>query len=227
MPDRSTAQYTSASTTRHVLPQLPYIELAERITRMRDDEQFDLDADVLAPAAAKLRAHYAALLTSADAAQRELAMVQLRRLNRQRDQATRLPEPAQRCMSSLDLAGLVESVVGPLRRRSNGTLCGPCAWHSSKSGTCLVIWPSEGRWWCSSCRRSGDALAWLMLTSGLSYTEARKQLGLPAPRPCRCHAAPSSPPRHSVTLPDTWRPSAATLPEGWHPADPLPDGCRP
>jgi hypothetical protein len=29
--------------------------------------------------------------------------------------------------------------------------------HDSQSGTCLVAWPEEGRWWCSSCKASGDA----------------------------------------------------------------------
>jgi hypothetical protein len=29
--------------------------------------------------------------------------------------------------------------------------------HDSKSGTCLVVWPGEGRWWCSSCKAGGDA----------------------------------------------------------------------
>src|SRR5919106_5126724 len=45
-----------------------------------------------------------------------------------------------------------------LKARSNGTYVGGHPHrHSSKSGTCLVVWAEEGRWYCSSCGAKGDA----------------------------------------------------------------------
>ena len=66
-----------------------------------------------------------------------------------------------------------------LVHRGSEVWVGPCPWHSSKSGTCLVVWADEGRWWCSSCKRGGDAIQWVRLLEGLSYREARERLGLP------------------------------------------------
>src|SRR4051812_1963488 len=39
--------------------------------------------------------------------------------------------------------------------------------HGSRSGLCLVAWPITGRWWCSSCGRSGDAAAFVMEALGV------------------------------------------------------------
>jgi hypothetical protein len=114
---------------------------------------------------------------------------------------------------------LVEATVGPLRHRGNGTAVGNCFGHGSKSGACLVVWPAEGRWWCSSCRRGGDATAWVALTEGISYAQARQRLGLtPTPCPAGPKRRPSGRP-----LPQDWRPAAGhTLPADWRPDQPLP-----
>ena len=47
----------------------------------------------------------------------------------------------------VDLVALYREFGGTIaRERSNGTMSGDHPWkHSSKSGTCLVLWPSEGR----------------------------------------------------------------------------------
>jgi hypothetical protein len=44
--------------------------------------------------------------------------------------------------------------------------------HSSRSGTCVVAWPATGRWWCSSCSRSGDAAGYVMAALGVKYPAA-------------------------------------------------------
>src|SRR5437867_1528523 len=59
--------------------------------------------------------------------------------------------------------------------------------HSSKSGTCLIIWPREGRYWCSSCHESGDAVTWVAALQGISRPDAVAWLaaryGAPAQEP--------------------------------------------
>lgn len=56
--------------------------------------------------------------------------------------------------------------------------------HGSKSGTCVVLWPADGRWWCSSCRQSGDAATFVMAVEGIDYRRAEtkliEQFGRPA-----------------------------------------------
>jgi len=61
--------------------------------------------------------------------------------------------------------------------RANGRFdCGhePC--HGSKSGRCVLIDPSHGRWFCRSCRQSGDAVAAVRSLFGLDYRGAIKWL---------------------------------------------------
>src|SRR5205823_1460683 len=44
--------------------------------------------------------------------------------------------------------------------------------HGSRSGTCLIIWPTQSRWWCSSCHRSGDTVALVREALGIGYDAA-------------------------------------------------------
>jgi hypothetical protein len=48
--------------------------------------------------------------------------------------------------------------------------------HGSRSGTCVVAWPETGRWWCSSCGRSGDAAGLVMAALGVKYPAAASWL---------------------------------------------------
>ena len=128
-----------------------------------------------------LRERYAALIDDPDPHLRALAAEQARRLDllQRRGRAEySLPEEPT-APAEVDLVALVERVVGPLQRRSDGTRVGPCAWHASRSGTCLVVWPAEGRWWCRSCRRGGDAIGWVALVEGIDREAARRRLRLP------------------------------------------------
>jgi DNA primase len=61
--------------------------------------------------------------------------------------------------------------------RSNGLLeCGHEPFHSSKSGRCVLIVPSAGRWVCRSCNRRGDAASFVMALRGVSYAVAAAEL---------------------------------------------------
>jgi hypothetical protein len=44
--------------------------------------------------------------------------------------------------------------------------------HGSKSGTCVSVNTSLGLWYCSSCRRGGDTVAWVMDTDECNYGQA-------------------------------------------------------
>jgi hypothetical protein len=129
----------------------------------------------------RLREHYAALMQDPDPHRRALATAQLRRLDALQlpGRAGYLPAEVSTAPADVDLVALVAQVVGPLQRRGDGTQVGPCAWHASRSGTCLVVWPAEGRWWCWSCRRGGDAIGWVALVEGIDREAARRRLRLP------------------------------------------------
>lgn len=77
--------------------------------------------------------------------------------------------------------------------------------HGSKSGACLVAWPSEGRWWCSSCKRSGDVVGLVRDARGLPYGAAVEWLtaryGPPlGHRVARRNARPYNPAARFVSL---------------------------
>jgi hypothetical protein len=124
--------------------------------------------------------------------------------------------------TAVDLLALVEAVVGPLQHRRHGTAVGRRPGHGSRSGTCLVVRPIAGRWWCSSCRRRGDAVGWVALVEGISRAAARRRLRLPPRAPARRTPRRCWPPTDALVLPDEWRPTAPALPDDWRPGDPLP-----
>ncbi len=121
----------------------------------------------------RLEARYRTLALSQDAPTRRLAVAQLARLQR-----SGLPTP-EADGPTRALRDLVEQTVGPLHQRPGGDLEGPCPWHASRSGRCLVIFAGGARWWCRSCRRGGDAATWLASVEGVGLNEARRRLGLP------------------------------------------------
>lgn len=173
-----------------------------------------------------IEAHYGTLLTSADPAERAMAEQQITRLARAAALSSKCGTAANE--TAVDLLALVEAVVGPLQRRRSGTAVGRCPWHGSRSGTCLVVWPAAGRWWCSNCRRSGDAAGWAALIEGISYAAARRRLRLPPRAPAPRATRRRLPPTDALVLPDDWRPTAPALPDNWRPGDPLPcAGNRP
>jgi len=64
-----------------------------------------------------------------------------------------------------------------LREKPDRTCVGDHPWrHGSKSGTCLIIWPDEGRLLCRSCMASGDAAALVADWRGCSYSDACRRL---------------------------------------------------
>ena len=123
---------------------------------------------------------YLALLRADDPVVRRVALRQLDRLHRRRPASAPIQGTSGPTATSGFLARLVEQAVGTLDKRSSGALEGPCPWHGSRSGRCLVVLVDGQRWWCRSCRRGGDVVAWVALTRGVSFAEARRRLGLPA-----------------------------------------------
>ncbi len=61
-------------------------------------------------------------------------------------------------------------------RRSSGWLETGHPAHASKSGRCLAADPTTGRWWCRSCRRSGDAATFVQDLYGWTYRQAAQYL---------------------------------------------------
>lgn len=128
---------------------------------------------------------------SNDPTGRALAREQARRIQRAAHQPapssgngdpTSQHTPAQ-AGSGDTLVSLIEAATGTeMNPRSNGTMTGACPWHSSRSGTCLVVWPDEQRWWCSSCRRGGDIVQFVALRDGTDRDTSRRRLRIPRTR---------------------------------------------
>ena len=58
-----------------------------------------------------------------------------------------------------------------LKEKSNGTYVGGHQYsHGSKSGECLVVWPEEGNWYCSSCKERGYVVDWLIEAGKIDET---------------------------------------------------------
>lgn len=113
--------------------------------------------------------------TPQDALQARVADYQRQRLARR--QPPRMERAPSR-WSYVPIAALLAAAGNLVIERANGTaVSGHEPVHDSESGTCLVVWPSEGRWWCSSCRQGGDGVALVMGLYGWPYARARVWLG--------------------------------------------------
>ncbi len=113
---------------------------------------------------------YQQQLDSGDPIARAVAQRQLQRLSRPPALAS------QRRISRwvhVPLGTLFEQQGNRLHWRTNGQVeTGHEPFHGSKSGRCVLLDPERGRWWCRSCRRSGDAARLVMDLHGWTYTEA-------------------------------------------------------
>ncbi|HLZ71456.1 MAG TPA: hypothetical protein VKV26_16260 [Dehalococcoidia bacterium] len=119
-------------------------------------------------AAAQLRRQAA----GSDPLARRVAREQLARLQQPgRAHPDNAPPPSR--WAHVPLAELFEATGNTVRPHGRGRLdCGHEPLHGSKSGRCVIIDPSAGRWWCLSCRRSGDAASFLMALHGWPYRRA-------------------------------------------------------
>jgi hypothetical protein len=125
-----------------------------------------------------LAARYAYMLTDPDPIVRETARRQL--AVRQGANVANVSPHANSSVSAwlhVPLADLFSDAGNPLRYRANGTAsCGHEPAHRSRSQSCVVIWPAEGRWWCSACRQGGDAVRAVMSLAGIPYRTALTRL---------------------------------------------------
>ena len=133
----------------------------------------------------RLADRYRRMLAEADPLIRELARRQLGRLGARRLRASVPVAPSR--WAHVPLADLFAEQGNRLHRRGDGRAeTGHEPIHASRSGRCVLIDPLLGRWWCRSCRRSGDAARLVMDLRGCSYRQAAARL-----------AAEHGPPRDS------------------------------
>lgn len=127
--------------------------------------------------AARRRAE--ALATSADPTEREIAARLLssppahhpgQPVRAGRQDLEPAPRPSR--WQHVDLADLLAGFGNRVQVSGGRMKSGHEPLHHSRSGTCLTAWVSEGRWWCSSCHRSGDAARFVMQALDVRYGEA-------------------------------------------------------
>lgn len=120
-----------------------------------------------------LQQRYTALAASPDPLAQRVAALQRQRLRPRRV----VPPGRPARFTNVPIAVLLTEAGNPITERGNGTLVsGHEPVHGSKSGNCLVVWIAEARWWCSSCRQSGDAAALVASLRGWSYGQAARWL---------------------------------------------------
>lgn len=108
----------------------------------------------------------------------QVAEIQLARLGRavQRQSSpvknlTRTPSTSR--WAHVPLAQLFEAFGNALHVRADGRVeSGHEPFHGSKSGSCVLITPESGHWWCRSCNERGDAIRLVMRVNDWSYREA-------------------------------------------------------
>ena len=132
---------------------------------------------------------YTAMLAGHDPVARQVAVRQLRVLECSRRRPRRIESDVSDEPTDGTLLARIEAAVGPLRDRGNGDAEGPCAWHGSRGGRCLLVFAGGRRWRCRDCRRGGDVAAWVAALEGVTYGEARRLLGLPTD--CRAVRRPT------------------------------------
>ncbi len=134
------------------------------------------------------RHRYAADLSSTDPLTREVAARQLQRLR------VSSPRAANRSAVSawvhVPLADLFAEQGNQIHRHSDSSLeSGHEPLHGSNSGRCVLLDLDRGRWWCRSCRQSGDAPIYVMAVRGRGHRAAAAWLaeryGPPAGQPAR------------------------------------------
>jgi hypothetical protein len=142
-----------------------------------------------------LNARYYAALADPEQVRREVARRQLGRLERRALSSSKGARRPSR-WQYVPLDTLFAEQGNALHVRSDGQVeSGHEPLHHSKSGRCVLIDPREGRWWCRSCRRSGDAAQFLMDILGCRYARAAATLTRRFGPP----VTPASPPLHQAS----------------------------
>jgi hypothetical protein len=124
---------------------------------------------------AYFHARYARDLAADDPVARQVAARQLARLG---DRLVAAPRPVQTSpWAHVPLADLFAEQGNRLRVRSDGTIeTGHEPLHTTNGGRCVLIDPGAGRWWCRSCRQSGDAATYVAAVLGGTYLVAAGHL---------------------------------------------------
>jgi len=128
---------------------------------------------------AELRARYADGLRSDDQTERAVSAEMLRRLGlaARRRLGAQDSERGVSAWGHIPFADLLAALGATgVVARDDRVQSGHDWAHGSRSGACLIAWARTGRWWCSSCRRGGDAVGLVRDALGLGHTAARAWL---------------------------------------------------
>ena len=80
-----------------------------------------------------------------------------------------------------NLQDLLEADGFQLKKHARNELCGPCPWCGGEDRFIYKI--EEDRYWCRQCRRSGDAIQYLIDFKRLTFPEAKRLVGDNGQRP--------------------------------------------
>ena len=80
-------------------------------------------------------------------------------------------------LQKTDLVSLVEATLHQPGKGSGRWIFWHCPFHMGDTTPSLGVCRDEGRWFCYSCRKGGDAISWLRNLQGLSFKDACEYLG--------------------------------------------------
>ena len=82
-------------------------------------------------------------------------------------------------VASLDILSTIgaDTVLKKVSSTNGGEYAGACPWCGGEDR--FRVWPEEGRFWCRSCEKRGDAIPhYLRDKRGLTFPEACNALGI-------------------------------------------------
>lgn len=123
----------------------------------------------------ELETHWQAMIDSGDPHQAEIGrrMRSRAKQTRQRPMVPRATEQSAPAWAHvlLKVTGAQHATWNPSQFKGGHDYA-----HSSKSGTCVSVDLVKGFWYCSSCRRGGTAVTWVMQSEECDYLVAARLL---------------------------------------------------
>jgi hypothetical protein len=123
-----------------------------------------------------LQARYGTIMATADPFQRRVARRQLARLARVHAPSVPRVGASRSRWAHVPLEELFAAAGNLVHTRAGRVETGHEPLHRSKSGRCVLLDATVGRWWCRGCHQHGDAAGFVMAWRAWTYRQAARWL---------------------------------------------------